>query len=411
MNARRKRGAALGLGAGLLALLLFFSPFFVLTLGAKVLTSRMTTTHAPVPMPVEIPPPAASSKLGRTNNCNASTCDLYDLDDEARALLAAPENRSKKLVVVEPTAEMLAWVSTQAWIQKLELSSIKGIDDLTPVGSLEGLEDLKVSNAKMTTLAPLEKLVHLERLNLVNSSLLTDIGALAVLPNLKDLQFFANQVRDLGPVGAASQLRTLTIRNVSAPLDPLARLGSLEQLEVDAKGDLWPLSTLTGLRSLSLWGGRVSEPAPLGKLVGLQSLDVSSAHVSTVDFASTLRQLKNIDLDYDRDLKDLKPLRGLPALTDVEAAETAIDDLTPLATCPHLARLKVDKTKITTLSPLSHATELASLSLAGTAVKDLMPIAKLPALKTVTVGTGQIPDAAMAAFKVAAPAVRVTIVK
>jgi Leucine-rich repeat (LRR) protein len=416
MAVRRRRGAALGGIAGMLAMALFFLPLLVLPLGAKIVSNKLAAHTPPAPS-VTAPTPQSSAKTAATkphqNQCAGSTCTIYTLDEAAKAMLSAPENASKIVVLSDPDTAELTWLATLPSLTQLRLDDATHLEDLTPLSKLVGLESLDIWNSKIKTLAPIADLTRLETLKIENAYSLADIGAVSSMPNLKELHFNAPKVTDFTPIGAASHLRTLHILSSNAPLDPLSKLTSLQQLDIDPKSgvSVAPLGALAGLRTLNLWESSVSDPSPLAKLVGLETLNASSAHMTTIAFASSMRQLKTIDLDGNAGLSDLTPLRGLPSLTDVEASGTAVEDVLPLASCPKLQRLSLDKTKVKTLAPLAMAKALTTISLSGSTVTDLLPLAKLPLLKTVTIKEGQIPDAAMNAFKTAAPSVRVVVSK
>jgi internalin A len=392
---------------------LFFVPRIVLPLGAQILAKRLAAHSSPPPLSTSAGTSTKPTTTGvpHENRCDSVSCAIYTWDDTAKTMLAAPENAKKALTLDDPSPESLAWLVNLPTLTHLALERASRIDDFTPLGKLTELDYLDVWNSKETTLAPLADLVKLETLKLQNSNALVDLGAVASLPNLKELRFMGTSVTDYGPIGMATHLRTLEILMVRAPVDPLGKLASLRDLTLDLKGSAAGLAPLVSLRSLNLWQSNVTDPAQLGKLIGVETLDIPSAKLTTIAFAATMRHLRTIDVDYDSGVSDLAPLRGLPELTDVEASGTSVVDIAPLATCPKLQRLNLEKTKVTTLAPLAAAKLLTTLSVAGADVHDLMPLSKLPVLKTITVQKGQIPDAAMTAFKAAAPTVRIVVTK
>jgi len=65
---------------------------------------------------------------------------------------------------------------------------------------------------------------------------------------------------------------------------------------------------------------------------------------------------------------------------------------------------------VKSLAPLASLKELVTLNLSGITGIDLMPLARMPGLKYVTLYTDQVSAPALAAFKKAAPGVKVTLV-
>lgn len=155
--------------------------------------------------------------------------------------------------------------------------------------------------------------------------------------------------------------------------------------------DLAPLAGLTGLRRLNLFNTRITDLASLAGLTGLQVLDLRFSFISDVAPLAGLTGLQRLGLDYSQ-ITDLTPLAGLTGLLSLNLGFTRITDLTPLAGLTGLQSLALDKTQITDLAPLAGLTGLQRLFLDGTRITDLAPLASLNGLGDLTVGNTGVAD-------------------
>jgi Leucine-rich repeat (LRR) protein len=427
MSSRAKRGAPLGLGAGLCGLALMFLPLLILPLGASLLARKVAASEASRPPPAVVAPGKGSSPSDAAAwqaamivdraLCSSTECSVGLIGDKAKAILEDPKNANKRVRMESPSQPQLATLANAPGTTKLTIGMAFGrpggfyehATNLSPIGKLGQLEELDDADTDNLDLTGLEPLIHLEKLQVENGNL-TSLKGLGSLINLKSLQLplgGASGIKDLSTLEPLVNLQALTLRNgTSVDLAPLAGLGSLRSLTLMFfhTTSVKPLRGLTGLRSLALSGSDLSDTDALSSLTTLDSLTLW-AKVSAIPFVAGMKAISHIDADDNPDLKDIAPLKGLVALTSLELNNTGVTDLTPLASCPHLRTLSIRRTKAKNLAPLSSLKELVTLNLAGIDGVDLMPLAKMPALKTVTLFTGQVPDAAIAAFRAAAPKV------
>lgn len=161
---------------------------------------------------------------------------------------------------------------------------------------------------------PFSNLAALKRLYLVGESQefwpLTDLSALAALPNLRILIVSKSQVTDLSPLVALTSLTHLGVgRTPVTDLTPLAGLVNLSTLFAHESpvANLAPLSALANLQSLHARGSQVADLAPVAGLVNLQTLNVSRTRVAS-----------------------LAPLAGLVNLQRLDIAQTLVTDLSPV---------------------------------------------------------------------------------
>ena len=149
------------------------------------------------------------------------------------------------------------------------------IGDLGPLARLTNLMELDLRDNQVTSLQPLAGLTTLTQLGL-SENLLTDLSPLSGLTNLTTLAFGNNRIADLGPLASLTHLDILYLNgNQITDIQPLAGLTSLTNLLLSANqiSDLTPIEGLTNLQNLFLDLNQISDLAPLVANPGLGSGD------------------------------------------------------------------------------------------------------------------------------------------
>ena len=192
-------------------------------------------------------------------------------------------------------------------------------------------------------------------------------GQLAV-PLLREFQAERGRI-------AAACVRALTLIGGDDALDALAAYGRDNRVEVINE-------LLRAWESFELveFAARVLADSPLrhGQLQV-----VSSAQLPSLRYLRRLRHLVLPSLGYYHPVNDLEAVRGLTALTQLEATVSSdFSDLSPLASLKQLKRLKlINCMAVGDLAPLSKLTALQSLSLRGCGpLVDLRPLTGMEGL-------------------------------
>ena len=256
-------------------------------------------------------------------------------------------------------------------LERLYLPSASA-ENLMPLAALTNLRVFSAESSEVEDISPLSDLSNLEVLNLADSYV-EDISALAGLGNLAVLNLRYTDVTDLSPLAGLAKLRVVDVarlaggfefdhvdgrdfswlanltalveltataadvtpwvaglprlRKLEADLTDFAALSHLTDLEVLKTGagiDLSPLSALTDLRVVGLYGGVSGDLAPLSALSNLVEIELSP---------------ERIDLDqYVGQIEDVSALSGLTRLAKVWLGNNRIQDLAPLVANPGLSR-------------------------------------------------------------------------
>ncbi|MEL6346600.1 MAG: hypothetical protein AAFV53_26040 [Myxococcota bacterium] len=241
-----------------------------------------------------------------------------------------------------------------------------------PMGLTAGLLQLVLS---LSPLAPLRRLVRRMSLNG------PDIGALlprvpAAFPDLEALDLSWTDVRDLSPLTALPQLRSLRLDGCDRldSLSPLTALPALTELFVRwgwKPVDLTPIAALSGLRRLAVGHrSRTLAIPPLSPLTALHTLGLAGA-VTGLQAPGSLRTLSAPTLAAS----------GLPPRTwTLPLERLRLDDVDALPVMDSLTALWTASRGTKAALPHRHA--LDRLHLAGIGKeRDLQRLDRLPKLR------------------------------
>ncbi|MBQ3546811.1 MAG: hypothetical protein IJA34_17775, partial [Lachnospiraceae bacterium] len=156
--------------------------------------------------------------------------------------------------------------------------------------------------------------------------------------------------------------------------------------------DLTPLSGLTKLKSLSLFGCDNIDFSIISNLTQLEELAISgavNADYTTIDNLTNLNSLSLLTCGIDNtefaEICKLDKLNYL-SLGGPNYEKNVISDITPISNLTNLRRLKLDNNQITNIAPLSTLTGITELSIRCNPVTDITPLSSLVNLIELTLG-------------------------
>jgi len=233
------------------------------------------------------------------------------------------------------------------------------LKDLNRLALLENITSLNLSGCNETDFSPLTSIKKLERLEINCCLCITDFSFLADCDNLEYLSVYdCEDVNNISIQGIASakNLRELNIAHLYNVTD-ISALGTLKNLEILY---LSQTGNATGFSFIPL-------------LDNLQELYLSEVGINNIDFLSSMKQLKKLEVGYCRLLLDDSGYR-------VEKVE----DLSPLASMAELEYLYIADMDVYDISVLSGLTNLNELFIFDTGITDLTPLYGLAKLKQVS---------------------------
>jgi len=151
------------------------------------------------------------------------------------------------------------------------------------------------------------------------------------------------------------------------------------------------INTEGKITALNLIGKEIRDLKPLRNLTQLQELDLSWNEITDIRPLGILTQLQELSLGENK-ITDLRPLEKLTPLHEHKLWWNEIGDLTPSEKQTQLPNLNLGGNKITDLTPLRKLTQLRELSLGGNKITDLTPLRKLTQLRELSLGENKITD-------------------
>ena len=123
--------------------------------------------------------------------------------------------------------------------------------------------------------------------------------------------------------------------------------------------NLSPLTGLTQLEDLDLWGNSVSDISALAELTNLTGSSLIGNSITDLSALAGLTNLEALLID-DNPISDISPLAGLTNLTKLGLNNISVSDLSPLAGLTNLKWMRLAWNNISDLSPLVANTGLES---------------------------------------------------
>ena len=250
-------------------------------------------------------------------------------------------------------------------MENLRISGDPPIRDITPLANLIRLKTLKLANQAISDISALANLTQLIRLQL-DENQIDDLNPLANLTLLEELWLNSNAITDITPLIGLKNLKELHLAN--NPIDDLSPLLELEGIKLDLQIDLSRLDELNAI---------VEIPDPNLKQAIRETLQLPEGTPITQQGLLQLKRLKATNIG----ITNLTGLEYAINLDDLDLGGNQIRDIRPLAGLTALSHLSLWNNQVEDISPLANLTNLISLTLTRNKVIDLTPLANLPNLQ------------------------------
>jgi len=285
----------------------------------------------------------------------------------------------ESLVIKKGVSNQITNISSLANLESLVISGTTvSQDELKIIAGLPLLKNLTLQDCGLTGISPLADAKELVTLDL-NNNTIRALHAISGMQNLQELNLHHNAVTDTTPLAAASSLKKLDISyNALTTIAPLSDLVGLTWLDAGTNSitDLGDIGKLTALDYLSVKSNKLTDVSDIADCTALTKLDISSNQLTDISSLSALTKMMHFDFSYNQittlpkfpkdcelvtitgsnnSLSSLDNLGGLKNLNNVNMDYNEnISSVDALAKCPVLIEVNVYSTKVKDVTSLTN---------------------------------------------------------
>ncbi|KAJ2990441.1 hypothetical protein HDV02_004427, partial [Globomyces sp. JEL0801] len=201
---------------------------------------------------------------------------------------------------------------------------------------------------------------------------------------------------DIFGLSNLSDLRTLSIRcGIVSNIAALSTMNRLEHLELDEMNitDISYLSPLVNLVHLILYGNTITDIKALENMKKLKTLVLTTEKPLFLDTYPLVHFAKLEALELSGyQLSDISFASSLPCLTMLSLEDSNISDLKPLQSLKNLEYLYLSDNQIKNVSVLSHFIKLKELNLDGNDIEDISCFQHLVKLTSLSLDDNSVVD-------------------
>jgi internalin A len=162
-----------------------------------------------------------------------------------------------------------------------------------------------------------------------NNAGIQSLEGLQCLPDLTEISFFGNQIRDPGVLSSMTRLTVLVLSDSGlTDLSWVSPMSSLRTINVAVNSirDVRPLTTLPQLDEVLIGSNPIEDLSPLGTISRMRALSLSRMGLVNQDLAliGRLANLTFLDLPFN-DLTDLTALLPLTRLTSLNVRANPVN--------------------------------------------------------------------------------------
>lgn len=186
-------------------------------------------------------------------------------------------------------------------------------------------------------------------------------------------------IKDISGIETLTGLRTVAISHGEiSDLTPLAKLEKLTVLRLDYQNidNIDALTGLTQLKVLSLQENKVSDPSPLAGMEQLEQLSLISNQICDISALASLTHLRTLYFS-DNQVEDLSPLNNLVMLEDLRFTMNKVSDISVMANLINLKYFHAIDNQISDVAALAKLPKLETVQLGGNLITDATPIQPL----------------------------------
>ena len=228
----------------------------------------------------------------------------------------------------------------------IDIEDCPWIKDLSPIKKLKNITKLRINRVDISDLREIEELTNLTSLTLQGNINLKSINGIEKLINLENLEISTNNVENIENISKLKKLKTLNLRNNNI-LDITPLSANTELISLDLRGNI----NIDENRN-NYTGERFVKLNKIGEI-----LDKNGTIYLDIDKLKLFTNYKILDLS-NQNLTTLEPIEGLTELTSLNLSSNKLtledeNSQNILASMNNLKTLYVNNNEITNLSCIS----------------------------------------------------------
>lgn len=282
----------------------------------------------------------------------------------------------KNLTIHDQSVQDLSILSHLNKLESLDLSgTVFPADQLKVLANLPSLKDLTLSGCGLSTIAGLDEVQTLTRLDLSNNTL-RNLEVLSDMDNLQELYLQHNAVTGLNALGSLTGLETLDISyNSVTDLTPLSSCMMLSSLSADnnALKSLQGVEELTLLTHLSANHNKLMEISVLANCHELVEVSIANNAVSDISAISALTELEVLDFSHN-EVEFLPMWAQGCALRTIDGSYNKLKSIDALAALSQITHIYMDYNELTSVDALADCYVLVQVNVYG---NDIDSVSKL----------------------------------
>ncbi|WP_375325399.1 leucine-rich repeat domain-containing protein [Flagellimonas sp. GZD32] len=286
------------------------------------------------------------------------------------------------------------------WIKTLEVSrNNELISNIDAISNLDSLTTLGFNSLKSSEETPL------------------DLGPLAKLMVLTEINFYATRVANTEALGGHDQLK-----NVSFYMSDVNSISFLETTPNIQKLSLYgfghtfenyePVAHLKDLKELNIYMNKQAADEALEVLKSLSSLEVirmsNDKQVTSLDFLENNENMQEIHANWCDSLTDFSALAKMKNLRVLEISDTGIENLDIIDGLTNITDLDISRTKVQNIAPLKNCSNLGSINISQTEIEDISPLFDCEQLWKVELSS-KVPNEQIEKLKELRPKIRIKV--
>ena len=279
----------------------------------------------------------------------------------------------KSLTIKNGKADQLLHATNLSGLTELHITNTTTNDSvLESIAGLTQLEKLTISNCNISSIVDLAACTNLIELDISNNTI-RNIDAVSKMTALQSLNLKQNVVNDLSAISGNSNLQKLDVSyNALSSIASICNLSKLTLLEANNNeiSELGDIQRLSEISYLNLANNNLSDITILANCTSITDLNISSNNITDISALSALTSMLYFDFSYNQ-VEELPLWTEDSALVMIDGSHNLLSDLKSLEGLKQLNQINMDYNEnISSVDGLVSCPLLIRVDIYGTSVKN-----------------------------------------